>query len=168
MAVTQQVQPSKLRHLQSFVSSGTFTPSFGTTAVYVAVLGATGGAGTGGRYAAGNTGSGPSAGGFVQVNPGVPHVVVIGAGTAAAATQAGTTSFDGAITVTGAFSGNSSFNAGNSGFLGNTGAAGVASGVTTLPALNPGAGTVVRVSSYTTGGNITANSQSGIVHVYGY
>ena len=47
MAITQQVVPSKLRHLQSFVASGTFYPPAGTTVVFVSVHGASGGGGTG-------------------------------------------------------------------------------------------------------------------------
>ena len=100
MAITTQVIPSKLRHLQSFVSSGVFYPPAGTTVVYVAVLGATGGVGSSGRYSGGAGGAGPSSGGYVQVNPQAPHVVSIGAGGIAPGGSGGTTSFDGAITIT--------------------------------------------------------------------
>jgi len=166
MAITQQVIPSKLRHLQSFVSSGNFYPPAGTTVVYVAVLGATGGNGSSGRYSGGAGGAAPSGSGYVQVNPGAPHVVSVGAGGSTSA-AGGTTSFDGAITVTGGRAGNGS-NEGPWGSNGNAGAAGSLSSVTSLPSLNPGNNTIVRVTGTSTGGNITAAGTSGIVHVYGY
>jgi len=167
MAITQQVVPSKLRHLQSFVSSGNFYPPAGTTVVYVAVLGATGGAGAGGRYAGGAAGAGKSAGGYVQVNPQAPHVVSIGAGGSSGSTG-GTTSFDGAITAIGSTGGNAGSQGGYWGQAGNAGSAGSISAVTSLPALNPGASTVARVSSYATGSDVSGGSVSGIVHIYGY
>jgi len=165
MAITQQVVPSKLRHLQSFVSSGSFYPPLGTTVVYVAVLGATGAAGAGGRYAGGSAGAGKSAGGYVQVNPQAPHLVSIGAG---GGSTGGTTSFDGAITATGSNAGNAGSQGGYWGQAGSAGNAGSISGVTSLPALNPGASTVARVSGYANGSDISGGSVSGIVHIYGY
>jgi len=166
MAITQQVVPSKLRHLQSFVSSGSFYPPLGTTVVYVAVLGATGSAGAGGRYAGGSAGAGKSAGGYVQVNPQAPHVVSIGAGGSSG--TGGTTSFDGAITAIGSNAGNAGQQGGYWGQAGNAGTAGSISGVQSLPALNPGGSTVARVSSFTNGSDISGSSVSGIVHIYGY
>lgn len=167
MALTQQIVPSKLRHLQSFVSSGVFYPPAGTTVVYVAVLGATGGVGSSGRYSGGAGGSGPSSGGYVQVNPQAPHTVSIGAGGVAPGGAAGTTSFDGAITVTGSAGGNSS-NESGWGSNGNTGASGSASSTTNLPELNPGGSTIVRVTSSSSGSSRNTSSLSGIVHIYGY
>ena len=167
MAITQQVVPSKLRHLQSFVSSGSFYPPAGTTVVYVAVLGATGGGGAAGRYSPGNAGAGKSGGGYVQVNPQAPHLVSIGAGGSTNATG-GTTSFDGAITAIGSTGGNTGSNSGPWGSNGTNGSAGSISSTTSLPALNPGASTVVRVSSFSTGSDISGNSINGIVHIYGY
>ena len=168
MAIDQQRVPSKLRHLQSFVSSGSFYPPAGTTVVYVAVLGSTGGAGTGGRYAGGSAGAGKSAGGYVQVNPQSPHIVSIGAGGSGSGSVGGTTSFDGAITAIGSTGGNAGNQGGYWGQSGNTGAAGSISAVTTLPGVNPGAGTVARVASYATGSDVSGNGVSGIVHIYGY
>jgi len=171
MAITQQVVPSKLRHLQSFVSSGNFYPPAGTTVVYVAVLGATSGGTTQSdfRYSSpGASGTTPTYGAYVQVNPQAPHVVTIGAGGAAGA-RGGATSFDGAITVNTGSPGNN----GGGWTSGNAGAAGSASAVTSLPALNPSNNTVVRVSGGGAGSNIagTANQTvgiSGVVHIYGY
>lgn len=167
MAITTQVIPSKLRHLQSFVSSGVFYPPAGTTVVYVAVLGATGGVGSSGRYSGGAGGAGPSSGGYVQVNPQAPHVVSIGAGGIAPGGSGGTTSFDGAITITGGAGGNSS-NESPWGSNGNTGASGSVSSTTSLPELNPGASTVVRVTGTGSGSTRNTSSISGIVHIYGY
>jgi len=171
MALTQQTVPSKLRHLQSFVSSGSFYPPAGTTVVYVAVLGATSGGTSQSdfRYSSpGASGSTPTYGAYVQVNPQAPHVVTIGAGGAIGAVG-GTTSFDGAITV-------NSGNPGNNGggwTSGNAGSAGSITAITSLPALNPGNNTLVRVNGGAAGSNIsgTANRTagiSGVVHIYGY
>lgn len=172
MALTQQTVPSKLRHLQSFVSSGNFYPPAGTTIVYVAVLGSVSGGATQGdtRYSGpGGSGSTPTYGAYVQVNPQAPHVVTIGAA-GAAGVRGGTTSFDGAITVNSGTVGNS----GGGWTNGNAGAAGSVTAITSLPALNPSNNTLVRVSGGGAGSSIsgvagnTASTTSGVVHIYGY
>jgi len=178
MAITQQVVPSKLRHLQSFVSSGTFYPPAGTTVVFVSVHGASGGGGTGNNRYSPNTGGsggvGKISGGYVQVNPGAPHGVTIGAGGTAGA-QGGTTSFDGAINITGGAAGGTSAYGGAG-----AGAAGTPTATTSLTTLNPSNNTLVRVTSFNTsntniaGGAGGAGSSAGSagtagqVHVYGY
>jgi hypothetical protein len=177
MAITQQVVPAKLRHLQSFVSSGSFYPPAGTTVVFVSVHGASGGGGTGNpRYSpntGGTGGAGKISGGYVQVNPGAPHGVTIGAGTAGA--TGGTTSFDGAITITGGSVGGYSIYGGAG-----AGSAGTPSATTSLTTLNPSNNAVVRVTSFNTsntnvaggaGGASSATGSagsSGQVHIYGY
>ena len=180
MAITTQTIPSKLRHLQSFVSSGVFYPPAGTTVVYVAVLGASGGAGSSGRYGAGTGGGNISYGAYVQVNPQAPHTVTIGAGgTRAAGTSgaaggaSGLTSFDGAITANAANAGNTGDNTSPWGSGGSSGNAGTLSAQTSLPSLNPGGSTVVRVTGGSSGSAISAtsvnnNGTPGIVHIFGY
>jgi len=168
MSITTQTIPSKLRHLQTFTTSGNFYPPAGTTVVYVTVLGATGGVGAGHRYAPSgkNGGLNVSAAGFVQVNPQAPHGIVIGAAGANGSSEgagggaSGTTIFDGAITVNGA-------NAGGAPWGGNTGNAGNAVFVTNLPTLNPSANTIARVTTTQTG-NVSSYTQSGIIHIFGY
>jgi hypothetical protein len=180
MGITTQSVPSKLRHLQSFVSSGVFYPPAGTTTVYVAVLGATAGAGISGRYGGGTGGGNISYGAYVQVNPQAPHTVTIGAGGTKASGNAGSagnasglTSFDGAITANAANAGNTGDNTSNWGNSGTSGSAGTLTAQTSLPSLNPGGSTVVRVSGGASGSNIAAtsannNGVSGVVHVFGY
>ena len=171
MALTQQTVPSKLRHLQSFVSSGNFYPPAGTTIVYVAVLGATAGGTTQSdfRYASpGATGTTPTYGAYVQVNPQAPHVVTIGAA-GAIGTSGGSTSFDGAITVNSGAPGSNGAGWTN----GAAGSAGSVTAITSLPALNPSNNTLVRVSGGGAGSNISGGGNraagiSGVVHIYGY
>jgi hypothetical protein len=187
MAITQQVVPSKLRHLQSYSASGTFYPPAGTTVVFVSVHGASGGGGSGisryGQQTGGVGGTGRISGGYVQVNPQAPHGVVIGAGGTASTTQSGaggtggTTSFDGAIIITGGTGGG-----GNGGDGAAAGQAGTSSAVTSLTTLNPSASALTRVASFTTSGTTTAGGgagtgsgvggaaagSAGIVHIYGY
>jgi len=171
MAISQQVVPSKLRHLQSFAGSSIFYPPLGTTIVYVAVIGGSGGNMNGHRYVSSYSGgTSVSAGGYVQVSPGNPHAVTIGSGgynvsavpfsayTVGSAGSSGVTSFDGAITANNAAGGTA---------VGN-GAAGTISATTSLPALNPGGNTIVRVTGFSNGANVAAGGASGIVHIYGY
>jgi hypothetical protein len=170
MAISQQVVPSKLRHLQSFAGSSIFYPPLGTTIVYVAVIGGSGGNMIGHRYATSyNGGTSVSAGGYVQVSPGNPHAVTIGSGgfnvTAVLynaftnnAGSSGVTSFDGAITANSAIGGTASTN----------GTAGTISATTSLPALNPGGSTIVRVTGFSNGANVASGGASGVVHIYGY
>lgn len=173
MAITQQVIPSKLRHLQSFVSSGVFYPPAGTTVVYVAVLGATGGGGNSGRYGGGSGGGNISYGAYVQVNPQAPHTVTIGAGGTRPAGASGLTSFDGAITANAANGGNTGDNTSPWGSSGSSGNSGTLTAQTSLPSLNPGGSTVVRVSSGSSGAAISGpavnnNGIPGVVHIFGY
>ncbi len=175
MAISQQVVPSKLRHLQSFASSGLFYPPLGTTIVYVAVLGATGGAGYSGRYGGGAGGASVSGGGYVQVSAGNPHTVTVGAGGVTSivdggkGTSGGLTSFDGSITAGGGTGGNSGSNSSYQGNAGNAGtAANAATALTSLPALNPGGSTTVKVTGFSAGSAITGSQVNGVVHIYGY
>jgi hypothetical protein len=180
MATTTQVIPSKLRHLQSFVSSGVFYPPAGTTVVYVSVTGASAGGGRSSRYAGGVGGGNISYGAYVQVNPQAPHTVTVGAGGTASsgasssqANSGGLTSFDGAITANASTGGSTGDNSSYHGGAGSAGSAGTLTAQTSLPALNPGASTVVRVTGGSSGSNVAstslgANGLNGVVHIFGY
>ena len=186
MATTQQSIPAKLRHIQTFTSSGTFYPQDGTTKVFVSIHGASGGAGGGHpRYAGargGSGGTGRICGGFVQVNPRAPHAVTIGAGgTSAVAVSTGggtggTTNFDGAISVPGGSGGGAS-NGDTTGSAGTT--AGAATVQDSLTTLSPYASALPRVNTFNSSGSTiaggTANTPTGgnagasaIVHIYGF
>lgn len=171
MAISQQVVPSKLRHLQSFAGSSIFYPPLGTTIVYVAVIGGSGGNMNGHRYVNSYTGgTGASAGGYVQVSPGNPHAVTIGSGgynvtavpysgfNVGSAGSSGVTSFDGAITSNNAIAASAVGNGTNANI----------SSTTSLPSLNPGGNTIVRVTGLTNGANVAAGGTPGVVHIYGY
>lgn len=169
-----------LRHINSFVSSGVWNAPAGVTLAFVSIHGASGGGGGrggSGRYSGGSGGNSPVAAGWVQVNPGNPHTVVIGAGGSMGndgvngngGTSAGTTSFDGAIIITGGNGGNGASRYGT----GNSGNSGSASGVTSLTTLSPSNAAIVRVNGYvsqntgaTAGGNTGANGTNGVVHIY--
>jgi len=180
MATNQLQSNSKLRHLATFTSSGTFTPPAGCNLVYVAIQGSSGGGAAGGpeRYGqyTGTSGqNGIWGAGYVQVAPGVGCSVVVGAAgprsgtsTNAAGGNGGTSSFDNAITVVGGRGGNN-----------NPGAS--LSAQTSLPTVNPGASTLTRASSATTSSsNVTTggsggygNAQGGIgtqatIYIYAY
>lgn len=167
-----------LRLVQTFTSSGTFSVPLGATLAYVSVEGASGG-GSGSRYQTDpQGGNGVLAAGWVQVVGGAGLAVTIGAGGAASpssltgsGSSGGTTEFAGAITVTGGQGGGrySQMPSGSASF-----------GGTTLPTLNPGANTLVRVTgntSQSTGGALGGRSgsrysggptagQSGKVHIF--
>ena len=144
-----------LRMVGVYTTSGTFIPPAGTTRCFVSILGASGGQGGQRRYRqAGAGGSGVLVSGWVQVTPGHSHVVTIGAGGVAGAysnvaqnngTAGGQSSFDYTLIANGG--------AGSLGANGNAqsnAAAGSGTGETTLPTLNPGATTLVRVSDLVT------------------
>lgn len=107
-------------NVQTFTTSGTYTPSAGMTQCIVEVIG--GGGGGGGSYAVGGGGGG--GGGYARglltaVQIGVSQVVTIGAGGAGAASAlangsaGGTTSLGSLITATGGGFGYSNNNANN-------------------------------------------------------
>ena len=169
-----------LRMVGVYTSSGTFIPPAGTTRCFVSILGASGGQGNQRRYRqAGAGGSGVLVSGWVQVTAGQSHVVTVGAGGVAGAysgvspnagTAGGQSSFDYTLIANGG--------AGSLGAQGSSqsaGAAGTGTGETTLPTLNPGATTLVRVSDLVTqttsanaggyietGGRYSPGSASGI------
>lgn len=178
MATSSVAIPSKLRHIQSFYSSGTFYVPQNVNSVYVAVYG--GSAGGYGGYRSGsnrygysygsgpNGGTGPIAGGFVNVVSGAALPVVVGGagsgGSSNYGSSGGTSSFDSAITC---YGGNAN------------GTAGTYAAVTTLPSQNPGAATLTRVSGVTSVGSQAGGTASsyptvggagtaGSVHIFGY
>jgi hypothetical protein len=189
-----------IRLVATYTSSGTFTPPTGTTAVFASIHGAGGGGGAGGydsnsRYGGGNVGgSGGSniiAGTWVQVVPGVAASVTIGAGGAGVMNEAGaaggTTSFDGAFSVTGANGGSVGQSGSPTYGPGTAGNAGGSSASSTLSALPPSNIALPRagftVSTLNSGGGngggggggrSTAGSpnstggtgQSGIIYIY--
>ena len=155
MAIDSFSQPP-LRHLASFISSGTFTVPEGATRLYVSVNGA-----QGQNWYSNARGNSVRGNGYVNVIPGKTAQVVIGA-TAAAGTglTAGTTSFDGAIIVTGSQNGTQGR------YGGQTGAIGAATITTSLPGGAP-AGAAARVTSATTSNQDLGNAQNGSVDIYG-
>jgi hypothetical protein len=162
MATNQLQTNSKLRHISTFISSGTFTPPPNCNIVYVAIQGSSGGGATGGNTRYGSY-QGPQGGngvwyaGYVQVAPGVACSVVVGAAgpgsgsysSNAAGGNGGTSSFDGAIIVIGGNGGNNSPSASGS-------------GQTSLPTLNPGSSTLIRVTSTSSSySNVTIGGSGG-------
>jgi len=148
---------SPLRHIATFVSSGTFAVPEGVSRVYATVEGA-----RGNQHGGGATGTTLRHSGFVQVIPGKQAQVVIGASTSGNNSSAGTTSFDGAITVTG--SGGSTLNSryGQYGTGGNSSS----SAFTALPTGAP-AGAIIRVTSGTVESYSPGNGTTGVIHIYG-
>ena len=145
-----EIQRPPLRHLATFISSGTFTIPENVNRVYATVEGATGNPSSPG----GPAGAAIRANGFVEVVPGGTAQVVIGA-------AGGTTSFDGAIIGASSGGGGYSYHDGNS-----TGGAGTATYATSLPSGAPGGATVrVTGTSSATFGN--GNGAVGKVHIYG-
>jgi hypothetical protein len=191
------INPGKaLSHVQTFTSSGTFLAPPEATLAFVSIHSAQGGGGGGsaGRYTnnqnGGNGGVGIVASGWVRLNPNGGHAVTVGAGGAGGAgaptttsgqtgSSAGTTIFDGAITVIGSGGGVGGQNAGGQAAQGS---AASATGVTSLTTVSP-SGALARVSSFatqTTGaptaaagssaGRYSASAgttgASGLVHIY--
>lgn len=158
MAVGQFFNPP-LRNIARALSSGTFVIPASVSKVYVTVLGARGGVSQGN----GQPGASIAAGGFVEVLPGSTAQLVIGAGgtNGQQGGTGGTTSFDGAITVTGSTGGSfdTRYNS-----VGN-GAVGSRSDASSLPTGSP-AGAIARVSGTSTSGptgDIAASSPGQII-----
>jgi hypothetical protein len=154
MATGQFFNPP-LRHIGRATASGTFVIPASVSKVFVTVTGARG------SNQGGTAGATVSAGGFVEVLPGSTAQIVIGAGSAAPG-SGGTTTFDGAITVSGSSSGSISPRYGPS-----PGGAGSASNTSTLPTGSP-AGAIARVSGVTTTGPTgdVGSGGSGIINIY--
>ena len=152
MATGQFFNPP-LRHIGKATTSGTFVIPASISKVFVTVTGARGVGGVG------PAGAAISAGGFVEVLPGSTAQLVIGAG---GGNPGGTTTFDGAITVTGSGAGG-----GSPRYGGTTGAVGSASNTSSLPTGSP-AGAIARVSGVTSTGpnGDIANGGSGIINIY--
>ena len=151
------ISHSPLRHIATFVSSGTFTIPDGVGRVYATVEGA-----RGNTHGGGASGTTIRHSGFVQVIPGKSAQVVIGATTSGNNQSAGTTSFDGAITVTG--SGGNTFFSRYSTY--GTGGNSSSSATTSLPTGAP-AGAIVRVSDGTSASYSPAAGTTGVIHIYG-
>jgi hypothetical protein len=191
-----------LRHVASITSTGNWIAPAGVTSAFISIHGAGGGSGGaapfGNRYgidgrASGAGGAGPAASAWVQVNPGGTHSVTIGAAgtggtvpatnSANAGTSAGTTNFDGAITVTGGAGGEAMI-PNSHGSSRPAGANGTASGITALTTLSPSNLTITRVgtiSSQNTGGgtggaavaaprygqgSVGSAGTAGVIHIY--
>lgn len=155
MAINSMSQPP-LRHLSRFVSSGTFTVPEGSTRLYVSVNGA-----QGTNWYSASRGNSQRMNGYVNVVPGKTAQVIIGAGTSVqSGATSGTTSFDGAITVTGSQSGFQGR------YGGETGGAGSGTAITSLPGGAP-SGAAVRVTSTSTSNQDIGANQSGFVDIYG-
>jgi hypothetical protein len=154
MATGQFFNPP-LRHIGRATASGTFVIPASVSKVFVTVTGARGG------VSGGQPGATVSAGGFVEVLPGSTAQLVVGAGSGAPGT-AGTTSFDGAITVTGSGSGSNNPRYGQA-----TGSAGSASNASTLPTGYP-SGAIARVSGVTSSGPTgdVGVGGSGFINIY--
>ena len=168
---------TKLRHLATFKSSGTFTVPEGVTKVWVTVNGASGG---GGGYnpppniSGGAGGSAKIIGGWINVSPGGTYPVVVGAagvGSSSNGNAGGVTYFDGTIVANGGGGGT---------YGGAAGSAGTESAETSLPTLYP-TGADARITGYTVsntlvaGGNQSYGSSvysggsgsSGVVQIFG-
>jgi len=158
MAV-DNISHSPVRHIASFVTSGTFSVPEGVSKVYVTVEGT-----RGSTHGGGTPGSSHRASGYVEVIPNKTAIITIGATTSASNTTAGTTSFDGAITVPG--SGSNTLDTRYGPSYGTGAAAAATSATTSLPTGAPG-GAIVRVSSFTTASYTPGVGATGVVHIYG-
>lgn len=158
MAISSMQRPP-LRHFSSFVSSGTLIIPDGVTRVYATVEGATGISYN--QYAP--SGQTHRASGYVEVIPGKTATVTIGAGSVTNAGRAGTTSFDGAVTVIGSVSG---YAAPEGSRYSGGGASGSVTTTTSLPSQAP-AGAVARVTGSTFVTFYPGSQSSGVVHIYG-
>lgn len=174
-----------VRHVATFNSSGTWNAPQGVSLAFVSVHGATGGgggrSGPGSRYSGAAGGSSPIAAGWVQVNPGNPHTITVGAGGSAGTNVngdttgntggvGGTSSFDGAITVTGGNGGVGANRYGNNNTVGTLGAS---SARTTLPTVSPSNATTIRVASFTSqqtgaasGGATAQAGSASTIHIF--
>ena len=158
MAV-DNISHSPVRHIATFLTSGTFAVPEGVSKVYVTVEGTRGNTHGGGTPGATNRSSG-----LVEVIPNKTAIITIGATTSASNTTAGTTSFDGAITVPGSNSNTFENRYGPS--YGTGAAAAAPSATTSLPTGAP-AGAITRVSSFTTAAYSPGVGATGVVHIYG-
>jgi len=151
------ISHAPLRHIATFLSSGTFNVPEGVSKVFATVEGARGQSNRGQ-----SGGSTHRTNGYVEVVPGKSAQVIIGA-TGPENSSAGTTSFDGAIQVFGAPSSTheSRYNTNSPG-----GAAAASAVTTTLPTGAP-SGAIVRVSGNSTASYTPGANASGVVHIYG-
>jgi hypothetical protein len=160
MATGQFFNPP-LRHIGRATASGTFVIPASVSKVYVQVTSARGGTSANNAQ----PGAAVCAAGFVEVLPGSTAQIIIGAaGTSGSpsGTAGGTTSFDGAITVTGGSPGSYDGRYGSA----STGATGTRSDASTLPTGSP-TGAIVRVSGVTTSGPTDNGSNtSGFINIY--
>ena len=152
-----------LRHIGKVLSSGTFVIPQTVSKVFVTVLGSRGGQANQGSHA---PGASIAAGGFVEVLPGSTATITIGAGgvsNSQSGTTAGTTSFDGSITVTGSSGGSYDSRYGG----GSSGSTGTRTSDTSLPTGSP-SGAIARVSGATTTGPTgdVGVASSGFVIIY--
>ena len=157
MSIDELSKPP-LRHLATFVSSGTFSVPDGMTKVYATVESATGVPAANSSAQSGAVGRGS---GYVEVVPGKTALVVVGAGGASQGASGGTTSFDGAIIAPGSNGGNYHPEHGSGG-----GSTPARTFQTSLASDAP-PGATVRVTGTSTSAGPTGNSQSGKVHIYG-
>lgn len=163
MATGQFYNPP-LRHISRVSSSGTFVIPQTVSKVFVTVTGARGGRST--TSGGADSGAAISAGGFVEVLPGSTAQLLIGAGGVngtASGTAGGSTTFDGAITVTSSNGGSYDTRYGAQ----TTGSTGSRSDTSSLPSGSPD-GAIARVSgTSTTGPNgDIATAGSGIINIY--
>lgn len=157
MSIDELSKPP-LRHLVTFISSGTFNVPDGMTRVYATVEGATGVPSQNSSAAAGPSGRGS---GYVEVIPGKTALVVIGAGGANSGASGGSTSFDGAIIAPGSNGGNYHPEHGSG-----AGSTPARTFQTSLATDSP-PGATVRVTGTSTSTSTIGSGQSGKVHIYG-
>lgn len=156
MATGQFFNPP-LRHIGRATASGTFVIPSSVSKVFVTVTGARAGR----QSPNGPGGASQAVGGYVEVLPGSTAQLVVGAG-GTAQTVAGTTSFDGALTVTGSNPGSYDGRYGGA----QQGAAGTRSDASSLPTGAPG-GAIARVTSVQTSGPTdVAELGSGFINIY--
>lgn len=145
-----EIQRPPLRHLTTFISSGTFVIPDNVNRVYATVEGASGVPSNPG----GPAGASIRASGYCEVVPGGTAQVVVGAGN-------GTTSFDGAIIGFSSGGGGYNYHDGNS-----TGSNATATFSTSLPTGAP-SGATVRVTGTSSATFSNGNGNPGKVHIYG-
>ena len=162
MATGQFFNPP-LRHIGKATSSGTFVIPQTVSKIFVTVVGSRGGASNQGNA---QPGASIAAGGFVEVLPGSTATITIGAGgvtNSQSGTTAGTTSFDGSISVTGSAGGGYDTRYGAT----PTGATGTRTYDSSLPTGYP-SGAIARVSGTTTTGPTgdVGVASSGFILIY--
>jgi hypothetical protein len=155
MAINSMSQ-APTRHAARISTTSTFVVPENTSRLFVCVTGSQG------NQSGGARGPARSTTGYVNVVPGGTAIVTIGASpntNAANGSVGGTTSFDGAISVTG--SGNSSHGR----YGPETGPTGTAESITSLPIGAP-SGAAVRVTGATSTTQDRGNNLSGVVDIY--